>query len=75
VNNIQMLITENQRIIDISADVDFNIQEKEGVPSIHVADALSAVVLARCKDKPEASLLPGKYNVRLMAVITENSDD
>lgn len=67
-NQIDMTTCQGAAVVDILADVDFTVN-----PMSDVASALQQVILDRCKDR--VPLQPGKYNVRLLAVITSENND
>lgn len=66
-NQIDMTTSVGTTVADIMADVDFTANTEADV-----AVALQQVI-EKCKNR--VPLKPGKYNVRLLAVITSENDD
>ncbi|HEY8540800.1 MAG TPA: hypothetical protein VIL29_00345 [Pseudothermotoga sp.] len=62
---IDIVSTNNTRVIDVMADVDIDVQENP-------ADFSELIGLVIARTKGHANLPPGSYNVRLLCVITEN---
>ena len=62
---IDIVSTNNTRVIDVMADVDIDVQE-------HPADFSELIGLVVARTKGRVKLPPGSYNVRLLCVITEN---
>lgn len=73
-NDIRMSVNSKSRVVDLTADVDFEITEGDD-EAIHLADVVYGIVLDKCKDQEAASVLPGKHNVRLLAVVTSYDED
>lgn len=62
-NHIDMSHCANTRVVDVMADVDFTVADP-----VDSASAIQQVVLEQCRNK--VPLVPGKYNIRILAVIT-----
>lgn len=69
---IEITVAKDTSVVDLMVDVDIVFMHMPEMESLDLSDLLK-IVLKDCKNK--ASFLPGKYNVRMMAVITEEHDD
>lgn len=67
---IEISYAPNTSVVDVMADVDITVPESYGPADI--SDLLSTGVLRSCADR--AQFTPGKYNIRLLAVITREDD-
>lgn len=73
-NRIHMMVTEGERVTDISADVDLELTPNEDGSLTHVGDLLNEVVLGPCRNQA-ATLAPGKYNIRMLVIVSSMSDE
>ena len=73
-NSLNLTMSENTTVVDLMADVDLAIVDNaEGGTQADVCDILQDVILARCAGR--ASLPAGKYNIRMLCVVTRNEDE
>lgn len=65
------LIANNSDHISFNADVAFSIEEREGVPSVHLADVVYTLVLdALKKQAGGAHLFPGEHRLVITGCAT-----
>jgi hypothetical protein len=69
---VEITVAKDTSVVDLMADVDVVFMHMPDVESLDLVDLIK-IVLRDCKN--QASFAPGKYNVRLMAVVTEEHED
>lgn len=72
-NRVDVTLSTSSDVVDVMADVDFELQG--GVSDIEgdLVDVINDVVFARCVNA--AKLRTGSYNIRMLCVITRNNED
>jgi hypothetical protein len=71
VNNIRLNKTTNTTVVDLLADVDFDLAKASDLVKV-----IQSTVLKQVKDAntEEVKIPAGKYNIRLLVVVTENNE-
>ena len=67
---IEITLAKNTSVVDVMADVDVVI-----VPEIDSLDLVDLIKIVLNDGKNKATFHPGKYNIRLMAVVTEEREN
>lgn len=70
-NNIEITTSVETSVIDVMADVDFSVDGKDD-DHADFADVFQRVIIARCTGQAELGV--GRYNIRLLAVVTQNEE-
>ena len=73
--DLRLLITEGQRQAVVNACLKFTVEEREGIPAIHISDVIHALVLQKLKEQDKATLPPGEYSVALTCAIVDLTPD
>lgn len=58
-NGVSLLVADNH--ITINADITFEVEERENVPSAHISDIIYQLVLEGLRKHDKARLVPGQY--------------
>lgn len=70
-NSNNVLITDNERVVEIDCDVDVDVPEGE---ELTASDLVFHAGLRRPRSHPDTKVGPGKYNVRMLAIVTTLSE-
>jgi hypothetical protein len=71
-NNVEITLGHKTNVIDLSADIDFALKGKPG-DQADLADVLIDVVAEKIRN--QVKLDASQYNIRLLAVIVEDTDE
>lgn len=70
---IELTHSPDTSVVDLMADVDVTLKLVEGQKEVELVDFLNHSVFKHCVDK--VVFVAGKYNIRMLIVITEENDD
>lgn len=72
-NSINISLSSNTSVVDLMVDLDLTLVAEAPGDEADLCDVLRDTILARLEGK--AKLAPGKYNIRMLCVVTSEEGD